>query len=66
MREANDKELSMEVFKLDITNEIDLAQINRYDFDVFLANAAINERGPLAEIPMERFRQILKLTSLQH
>lgn len=66
MREANDKELSMEVFKLDITNEIDLAQINRYDFDVFLANAAINERGPLAEIPMSDFVRFLKLTSLQH
>ncbi|MFB9973056.1 SDR family oxidoreductase [Allobacillus sp. SKP2-8] len=72
MREANDKNLSMEVFKLDITNEIDLDQINRYDFDVFLANAAINERGPLAEIPMERFRQIFEinvfatLKSVQH
>ncbi len=61
MRESDDKNLNMDVFKLDITNPIDLNQIEKYDFDIFLANAAINERGPLAEIPMERFRQIFEI-----
>lgn len=61
MREAADKKLDMEVFKLDITNPIDRAEIDKYNFDVFVANAAINERGPLGEMPMERFRKIFEI-----
>nr|WP_285858852.1 SDR family NAD(P)-dependent oxidoreductase [Neobacillus niacini] len=44
LREANDLELDIEVIKVDITNSLDLEQIEKYDFDVFVANAAINER----------------------
>lgn len=48
----------MEIFKLDIQNERDRSWIDRYDFDIFVANAAINEGGPLAEVPMDRFREL--------
>lgn len=58
LREANDLELDIEVIKVDITNPLDLEKIEKYDFDVFVANAAINERGPLGEVPMERFRAL--------
>ncbi|BCB02624.1 SDR family oxidoreductase [Bacillus sp. KH172YL63] len=61
MREAEDRGLDMEVFKLDITNERDLEQITKYDFDIFVANAAINEGGPLAEVPMDRFRALFEV-----
>jgi short-subunit dehydrogenase len=61
MREARDLGVSMEVFKLDITNHIDQKEIEKYDFDIFVANAAINEGGPLGEIPMERFRAIFEV-----
>ncbi|TYS14079.1 SDR family oxidoreductase [Rossellomorea vietnamensis] len=61
MREAEDQGLDMEVFKLDITNPRDRAQIEDYDFDVFVANAAINEGGPLAEVPMDRFRALFEV-----
>ncbi len=61
MRETRDLGINMEVFKLDITNPIDLREIDKYDFDIFVANAAINEGGPLAEIPMERFRAIFEV-----
>ncbi|MFL8938293.1 SDR family oxidoreductase [Rossellomorea oryzaecorticis] len=61
MREAEDKGLEMEVFKLDITNPRDQEQIAKYDFDVFVANAAINEGGPLAEVPMDRFRALFEV-----
>ena len=61
MREAKDLGLDMEVFKLDILNPRDRAQIEKYDFDVFVANAAINEGGPLAEVPMDRFRALFEV-----
>ena len=72
MREVQEKGLNMEVFKLDITNERDRALIDDYDFDVFVANAAINEGGALGEVPMDRFRAIFEvnvfatLESVQH
>lgn len=58
LEEVQEKGLDIEVFKLDIQNQRDLAQIEKYDFDVFVANAAINEGGPLAEVPMDRFREL--------
>ena len=61
MREIREMDLNMEIFKLDITNPIDLREIEKVDFDIFVANAAINEGGPLAEIPMERFRAIFEV-----
>ena len=61
MREAQERGLDMEVFKLDITNERDRARIDNHDFDVFVANAAINEGGPLGEMPMDRFRAIFEV-----
>ena len=72
MREAQEQGLNMEVFKLDITNERDRMLIDEYDFDVFVANAAINEGGALGEVPMDRFRAIFEvnvfatLESVQH
>lgn len=61
LKEAEEQGLDMVVFKLDITNQLDLEQINKYDFDVFVANAAINEGGPLGEVPMERFRALFEV-----
>ncbi|WP_067725269.1 SDR family oxidoreductase [Oceanobacillus damuensis] len=61
MRVADEQNVEMEVFKLDITNERNRDQIKAYDFDVFVANAAINEGGPLAEIPMDRFRALFEV-----
>lgn len=61
MREADEQGLNMEVFKLDITNARDREQISKYEFDVFVANAAINEGGPLGEVPMDRFRALFEV-----
>ncbi|MGJ9458331.1 SDR family oxidoreductase [Oceanobacillus sp. CF4.6] len=61
LREVREQGLDIEVFKLDITNQRDLAQIEEYNFDVFVANAAINEGGPLAEVPMDRFRALFEV-----
>ncbi|TDL30591.1 SDR family oxidoreductase [Jeotgalibacillus sp. S-D1] len=61
LREAEQQELDIQVFKLDITNPRDLLEIEKYDFDVFVANAAINEGGPLGEVPMDRFRELFEV-----
>lgn len=61
LREADELGLDMIVFKLDITNERDREQIEKYDFDVFVANAAINEGGPLAEVPIDRVRTLFEV-----
>lgn len=53
LREARELGLDIEIFKLDITNARDRAQMEDYDFDIFVANAAINEGGPIAEVPMD-------------
>lgn len=61
MREADEQGLDIEVFKLDITNARDREQISKYEFDVFVANAAINEGGPLGEVPMDCFRALFEV-----
>lgn len=61
MREAEAQGLDIEVFKLDITNQRDLSEITKHDFDIFVGNAAINEGGPLGEVPMDRFRALFEV-----
>ncbi|TKD72200.1 SDR family oxidoreductase [Pseudalkalibacillus hwajinpoensis] len=61
LREAREQDLDIDVFKLDITNERDRKQVEEYDFDIFVANAAINEGGPLGEVPMDRFRALFEV-----
>ena len=61
LREVKDLGLDIEVIKVDITNPLDLEQIHKYEFDVFVANATISERGPLGEVPMDRFRALFEV-----
>lgn len=59
--EAAAKGLELDVFKMDIKNPQDLAQMLEYDFDIFVANAAVNEGGPLSEVPMSNFRELFEV-----
>ena len=59
--EAETKGLDLDIFKMDIKNPQDLAQMLEYDFDIFVANAAVNEGGPLAEVPMSNFRELFEV-----
>lgn len=59
--EAESKGLVLEVFKMDIKNPQDLAQMLNYDFDIFVANAAVNEGGPLSEVPLSNFRELFEV-----
>ncbi|KUP09722.1 short-chain dehydrogenase [Bacillus coahuilensis m2-6] len=61
IREAEELGLEMDIFKLDITNQRDREEILKREFDIFVANAAINEGGPLAEVPMDRFRALFEV-----
>jgi NAD(P)-dependent dehydrogenase (short-subunit alcohol dehydrogenase family) len=56
--ELSKAEPKLNVVKLDITNAKDVASIDGYDFDVFIANAAIGQTGPLSLIPLERLRAV--------
>jgi NAD(P)-dependent dehydrogenase (short-subunit alcohol dehydrogenase family) len=54
-------EPKLDVVKLDITKPEDVAFVDRYDFDVFIANAAIGQTGPLSLIPLERLRAVFEV-----
>lgn len=49
------------VAKLDITNPDDVATVDRWDLDVFIANAGRGQTGPLAIIPLERLRAVFEV-----
>jgi len=49
------------VAKLDITNPDDVALVDQWDLDVFVANAARGQTGPLAVIPMARLRAVFEV-----
>ena len=49
------------VAKLDITDPKDLTKLDLYDIDVFIANAAMGQTGPLSVIPLERLRKVFEV-----
>ncbi len=51
-----DANLSIESFKLDITNEEDRNKIDALQIDTLINNAGMGESGSLTEVPMERLR----------
>jgi short-subunit dehydrogenase len=58
LRKAEPK---LTVAKLDITNAKDVASVDQWDPDVFIANAAIGQTGPLSLIPLERLRAVFEV-----
>ena len=56
---AAHKELT--VAKLDITNAKDVATLDKWDLDVFIANAGMGQTGPISVIPMERLRAVFEV-----
>ena len=49
------------VVKLDITKPQDVAKVDQWGLDVFIANAAIGQTGPLSLIPLERLRAVFEV-----
>lgn len=57
---AKENNTELNIIKLDINNQDDIAQLKNIDLDVVINNAAIGEGGALVEIPLERVRQNLE------
>ena len=49
------------VAKLDITDANDVAKVDLWDLDVFIANAAMGQTGPLSVLPLERLRAVFEV-----
>ncbi|MGH8749948.1 MAG: SDR family NAD(P)-dependent oxidoreductase [Burkholderiales bacterium] len=59
--ELSAAEPKLTVVKLDITNAKDVAKLDPSGVDVFIANAAIGQTGPLSLIPLERLRAVFEV-----
>jgi NAD(P)-dependent dehydrogenase (short-subunit alcohol dehydrogenase family) len=59
--ELSKAEPKLTVAKLDITDAKDVAGVDRWNPDVFIANAAIGQTGPLSLIPLERLRAVFEV-----
>ena len=51
---------SIDVRKLDIASEADVAKIDWSGIDVVVNNAAMNESGPMAEVPLDRVERLVE------
>ena len=49
------------VVKIDITDAKDIAKVDQWNLDVFIANAALGQTGPLSLIPLERLRAVFEV-----
>ena len=54
-------EPTLTVVKLDITSAKDIEKVDQWNLDVFVANAAIGQTGPLSLIPLERLRAVFEV-----
>ena len=54
-------EPKLTVVKLDVTKPQDIAKVDQWEPDVFIANAAIGQTGPLSLIPLERLRAVFEV-----
>ena len=57
---AQDKNIDLEAFKLDINLEEDRNKLNDLDFDVLINNAAIGDSGSIAEIKVDRIENVFE------
>ncbi|MCF6202941.1 MAG: SDR family oxidoreductase [Methylococcaceae bacterium] len=61
LEEATQKNINLEVIKLDMKSEIDRKNAYKYEIDILVNNAGIGESGPIAEIPMELVRNVFEV-----
>ena len=60
-RELAKAEPKLTVVKIDITDAKDIAKVDEWNLDVFIANAAMGQTGPLSLIPLERLRAVFEV-----
>jgi NAD(P)-dependent dehydrogenase (short-subunit alcohol dehydrogenase family) len=59
--ELTKAEPKLTVVELDITDARDIAKVDQWNLDVFVANAAIGQTGPLSLIPLEQLRAVFEV-----
>ena len=57
----HNKAPQLQVEKLDITSIADVEKAGRFEVDVLINNAGAGQTGPLADVPMERVRQLFEV-----
>lgn len=55
---------TIDVRMLDITSDVDVAAIDWNAIDVVINNAAMNESGPMAEVPLDRVESMMQTNIL--
>lgn len=61
LAEATRRALVLDVLKLDITNALDRESVRPLEIDVLINNAGIGESGSLAEVDVNRIRQVFEV-----
>ena len=51
----------LEVIKLDITSNVDVANARDFEVDVLINNAGAGQTGPLADVPLDRVRHLFEV-----
>lgn len=59
--QAASRGVALQVFKLDITSAADRQQIETLELDVLINNAGVGESGSLAEVDVDRIRQVFEV-----
>jgi short-subunit dehydrogenase len=52
--------VSVDAFKLDITEDADRTKVSELAIDILINNAAIGDSGSLAEVPLDRVRNVFE------
>ncbi|NCX03145.1 MAG: SDR family NAD(P)-dependent oxidoreductase [Betaproteobacteria bacterium] len=57
----SEQSLPIDIVKLDITKAEDRDQVEGFEVDVFFANAALGQTGPVSLIPIDRLRRVFEV-----
>lgn len=57
---AADENLDLTIFKLDVRNKNDRELLLKYHFDILICNAAIGDSGSVADIYVDRIREVFE------
>jgi NAD(P)-dependent dehydrogenase (short-subunit alcohol dehydrogenase family) len=65
-RAEAEKVRKFEVIKLDLLNDLDIAHAADREIDILVLNAAVQEAGSLADIPLELVRRSFEINVFRH
>ena len=63
---AEEEGATLEVIKLDLLNELDIAHAADREVDVLVLNAAVQEAGSIVDVPMELLRRAFEINVFAH